>query len=402
MNIITFAKRNKELVFFGLGLTFFSSFGQTFLISLFVPGFLEDFDISYSLFGSFYSSATLISAFILVWIGSKVDKVSLTRYSFFVAGGLALSTFLLAVSYWLPVLLLGLTGVRLFGQGLCGHTAHTAIARNFVAGRGRALSLVNLGFSLGEALLPLIVTSVIALVGWRLGWLSASFFIILILPTIIALTIKRSPEKTPEKDPRSDKGVKKLEQTIWKRRNVLADYRFYIILPGIVTSPFLLTGLFLYQTQLAAYKDWKFELIATAFIAFAISKSLFSLLSGSLIDRFTARRVFPFFLLPLLSGLFVLGIATHPLAIFLYLFLAGMTEGFGFNIKTSLYAELYGTETLGTIRSMMSMFIVISTAVSPILFGYLLDSGIHFGSIINGAFVLAVVSIISSAFIYRE
>lgn len=296
-----------------MGLTFFSSFGQTFLISLFVPGFLVDFEISYSLFGTLYSFATLASAFILVWIGSKMDNVSLTAYAYFVAAGLALSTLLLAVSYWLPVLLLGLTGVRLFGQGLCGHTAHTVMARNFVAGRGKALSFANLGFSLGEALLPLVMTSVIALIGWRMGWLSASFFIILFLPAVIALTIGRTNEK----------------------KQIMV----------------------------------------------------------------CARRVFPFFLLPLLSGILVLGIATHPFAVFLYLFMAGMTEGFGFNIKTSLYAELYGTETLGTIRSMMSMFIVISTAVSPILFGYLLDSGVSFGSIIIGAFVLAVVSIISSVFI---
>ena len=92
----------------------------------------------------------------------------------------------------------------------------------------------------------------------------------------------------------------------------------------------------------------------------------------------------------------------HPAAGFLYMFLAGVTMGTAFNISTALYAELYGTANIGAIRSMMTMFIVISTAVSPILFGFLLDFGISFDGIIQGSQIFVLISIILAIFIYRE
>jgi len=63
--------------------------------------------------------------------------------------------------------------------------------------------------------------------------------------------------------------------------------------------------------------------------------------------------------------------------------------------------ELYGTANLGTIRSMMAMFMVISTAISPILFGLLLDAGHSFALIIKGAMAFVILSVFLGIFIYR-
>ncbi|MCH8524556.1 MAG: hypothetical protein LAT52_08405, partial [Balneolales bacterium] len=59
---LDFLKRNFEPVFFGFLLTFFSSFGQTFLISLFVPFILADLAFSNSVFGGYYAMATIVSS----------------------------------------------------------------------------------------------------------------------------------------------------------------------------------------------------------------------------------------------------------------------------------------------------------------------------------------------------
>jgi len=76
--------------------------------------------------------------------------------------------------------------------------------------------------------------------------------------------------------------------------------------------------------------------------------------------------------------------------------------GIASNVTTSLYAELYGTANLGTIRSMMTMFMVISTAISPVLFGFLLDAGFTFVLIIQSSMTFVIISIILAIFIYRE
>ncbi|MFW6348136.1 MAG: hypothetical protein ACOC2C_05960 [Cyclonatronaceae bacterium] len=63
----------------------------------------------------------------------------------------------------------------------------------------------------------------------------------------------------------------------------------------------------------------------------------------------------------------------------------GTTEGISVNTKTALFAELYGIEHLGAIRSALVALMVLSTSVAPVLFGNLLDAGINFNSIIYGA-----------------
>ncbi len=403
MNIFQFAYYYRRLVIFGFGLSFFSSFGQTFLVSLFVPGFLDTFGISNAYFGTIYSLATLCSALTLGWIGAFIDRVSLKRYAVMVAAGFFFATLLISVSQWIWMLFIGLFGIRLFGQGLCSHTAHTAMARHFITMRGRALSISNLGFSAGEVLLPITVTALIAAIGWRWGWAAISLFVMLGMPALILFTMREYPGYPSESVGGTKKDTTVTESgSHWRRTKVLEDYRFYLFIPGIMASPFLLTGFFLYQTHLADHKGWDIELLASAFVAFGLSKSAFSLFSGELIDRFKACRVFPFFLIPLLVGLSVLLFSDHPAAGFVYMFLAGVTMGTAFNVSTALYAELYGTANIGAIRSMMTMFIVISTAVSPILFGFLLDFGISFDSIFLGSQIFVLISIILAIFMYRE
>ena len=402
MNLLQFTIRNKRLIFFGFALTFFSSFGQTFLVSLFVPGFLESFGITNAYFGSLYSAATLGSAFILAWAGALIDKVSLKKYVLTITGGYIVGIGIVASSQWIWMLFIGLLGIRLFGQGLMGHTAHTTMGRYFVTTRGRALSLTNLGFSFGEAVLPITITALIGAVGWRMGWAWISFFVMLLLPGIIIYTLGYSPGQNGEHVSRSGNG--NTEQGTghhWRRRLVLSDTHFYLLLPGALAAPFLLTGFFLYQTQLAEFKGWDMEIMATAFVAFAVSKSASSLITGSLIDRFTACRVFPFFLIPLLAGFGSLLVSGEPVTVFIYMFLAGVSMGAAFTINTALYVELYGTANLGTIRSMMTMFMVISTAASPVLFGFLLDAGHSFELIIKGAIAIVILSVLLGIFIYR-
>jgi len=403
VNIIQFATRYNRLILFGFALTFFSSFGQTFLVSLFVPGFLDSFGISYAYFGSLYSAATLGSAFILAWAGAWIDRVPLKKFALAVTAGYVAALWTTALSVWIWMLFLGLLGIRLFGQGLFGHTAHTTMARYFVTMRGRALSLSNLGFSFGEAILPITVTALIGVVGWRLSLGTISLFVLLLLPVLIIFTLGRDPMEYAEEGIRDTDGKSGSEPgQQWRRRLVLRDPRFYLLLPAAIAAPFLLTGFFLYQTQLAGFRGWDMEIMATSFIAFALSKSGASLLSGSLIDRFTACRLYPFFLIPLLFGLFALISFSDPSTVFIYMFLAGISMGAAFNITTSLYAELYGTANLGAIRSMMTMFMVISTAVSPVLFGLLLDAGHSFEIIIKGALVFVTISIFLAIFIFRE
>ena len=411
-----FFKREPSLLTFGLSFAFLSSFGQTFFVSLFVPFFLAELSLTGAGFGSLYSAATLVSALLLPWAGGWLDRVRLTRFSAGVVGLMAISALLLAISWNLAVFFVALVGIRLSGQGLSAHTALTAMARYSGRDRGKALGIANLGFPLGEATLPLLVTGFIAMVGWRQSWalvgvLAAVFFGPLVVGLLRRSGVELDPRRVQEgeaametkeaaeveagnrarKETRAeplreargrsrDANPEPSPARSWNRREALRDLRFWLVLPAMLLPPFWATGLFLYQTRIAELKGWSLTLMASSFVAFALTRIAISLLAGGTMDRLSARRIFPFSLLPLGLGLVLLRLHDAPWVAYAFMASLGGTMGMSATLQTALWAELYGIRHLGAIRAMMSSFMVLSTAASPILTGFVLDAGAGLGT----------------------
>jgi len=387
---------------FGLICTFFSSFGQTFFVSLFVPSFNEEFNLSNSTFGLLYSGATVLSALSLIWIGKWIDHMLLKKYVLLNISILLIGITLLFSAWIIPILFVGLYFLRLGFQGLLTHTTHTVMARYFVLNRGKALSIANLGYPIGEAFLPLVGAIVIASIGWRLSWVVVALLILCIMLPIVLWLLSNIPADPKEIQTADGMSTLSEDEIRWTRRLVIRDPRFYKILPLFIASPFLLTGLFLFQVSLAEYKGWTIELIATSFIMFATGRTLFSLIGGPLIDRFSAKKLFPYMLLPSALGLIAISFTAHPWVAFFYMLMLGMGEGLASGIKTALWAEIYGVRSLGAIRSLMSFVLIFGTAISPFLFGYLIDLGISFDQITLGSVVYIGLAISLSAGIRKS
>lgn len=395
-----FVLEERRLLSFGLTFTFFSSFGQTFLISLFVPFFLANFNLSNTGFGSLYSLATLSSALTLPWFGKWIDHLPLKRFSLLVATGLMLAAFTVSISWHVTILFAGLLMLRLAGQGLSGHTAQTSMAKFFNLQRGKALSIANLGYPLGEAVLPLIVTAMIPLLTWRGAWGGISLGIGLLLIPFL-LKVLSDTKQTPVTSQTSDEH-KEQSQDVGSYSMVFTDKRFYLLLPAVLLPAFWVTGLFLYQIIIAEQLGWSAALIASAFIAHALARVVSSLSVGPAIDAFSARQLFPYHLIPI--GLGFLVAVFHPggWSAFLYMFLLGMTLGVSGNIKTALWAEMYGTESVGTIRSLFSALMVFSTALSPFLMGWLIDNQVPIVNILMWAVISVVAASLLALLAFRE
>ena len=64
----------------------------------------------------------------------------------------------------------GLFLLRLFGQGMTSHVYTTAMARRYVAARGRALSLAQLGINFAESIGPASIVALLpSMTGARCG-----------------------------------------------------------------------------------------------------------------------------------------------------------------------------------------------------------------------------------------
>jgi len=381
---LRFLRRHPRFLAFGFGLTFFSSFGQTFFLSMFGGAWRADFALSHGDFGLVYSVITAASGLVLGRIGAAIDHVDLRAFTFAVCAGLGAGCLLLSSASTLFVLALGLYVVRLCGQGLLGHTAMTTMARYFEAERGRALSIAGLGFVLGSALFPGFAVLLLRGLSWPGAWRACGVAVlVLLLPAAQWLLRGHAArhaafrERTAGDGGEADRGV------------ALRDPRFYLILPAFLASPCLLTGLIFHQVHLARAKGWSIEWLAACMVGFAAAQWIASLVMGALVDRVGPRRLLPFFLAPLVVGLAVLALSSHPAAAAAYLALAGASAGSMGPLSGATWTELYGVVHHGAIRALATSCLVISTALMPYGMGALLDAGVTIEAIATGSAVLA-------------
>ncbi len=395
---LSFIVGNSRVLAFGYLLMLFSSMGQTFMIALSGGAIREELNLTSGSFGSIYSAATLCSALCLPWVGRLIDRIDIRYYAVMVSLGLAVSCLLMSSAYHVAILALALFGLRLCGQGLLTHTAMTGLARNTGSARGKALGFGSLGLSTAEALLPSIVILALGAFGWRMVWLAFAVILLAVVPTAalrLMRTRSRSEDKSALSDSPSAPGTKPWEDRtarVWTTREILRDPRFLAVLPALVAPGFINTAVFFHQVALVSAKGWALSWFATGFTAYAVTTVTTLLLAGPMIDRVGTLRVMPLFLLPLAAGLLLLAVGQTPVLVIPFMICVGLTNGITNIVSTAVWVELYGMASLGTTRSLASSVLVFSTALSPALFGVLLDLGVGFGALLSGCAIGAVIA----------
>ena len=390
--IIDIVRSNFKIIIFGFIFTFFSCVGQSFFIGLFNSNIREELNISHGEFGTIYGIATLCSSLALIWLGKKIDDLKLVNYSFLVVIFLSFAVLFFSLVNGIIVLVLGIFFLRLSGQGLMAHTASVGISRYFNQSRGKALSCVWIGMSLGEFLLPVMIVYFLSFLYWRNVWQGIAVIILLILPMFTYLTIK-DINKFSREDNNGDHTNKNIDTVkSWTRREVLKDLRFYSILPAMLASSFIITGIVINQTFIIESKDWGKFAIAKSFMIYSLLTVATLFLSGFLVDKFTSRKIFPLLNVPLLLSLVILIFFDHPYSAFVFMGFMGISNGLTNVLMSSFWAEIYGVNHLGSIKALTGSFMVFSTALATAVFGVLIDSGY---SIENIAFLCSVYTAIS-------
>ena len=390
--IIDSVRSNFKIIIFGFIFTFFSCVGQSFFIGLFNSSIREELNISHGEFGIIYGIATLSSSLTLIWLGKKIDDLKLVNYSFLVVIFLAFSALFFSFINGIILLVIGIFFLRLSGQGLMAHTASVAISRYFDQSRGKALSYVWVGMSLGEFLLPVIIVYFLTFIYWKTLWQGVAVIILLVLPIFTYLTIKNINISSREKEngDRTNNNIDTVKS--WTRKEVLKDLKFYSILPAMLASSFIITGIVINQTFIIESKDWGKFAIAKSFMIYSILTVTTLFLSGFLVDKFTSRKIFPLLNVPLLLSLIILIIFDHPNSAFVFMGLMGISNGLTNVLMSSFWAEVYGVNYLGSIKALTGSLMVFSTALATVIFGSLIDIGY---SIENIAFLCAIYTAIS-------
>jgi MFS family permease len=402
ISYFSFIKQQWTLLAFGFVAVFAGNFGQSFFIAWFGADVQRSLGLSAAEYGSAYSLGTLVSAFVVLWAGGLIDRVSLRSYTLAVVAGLTVAMLLLSQADSLLLLMAGFFLLRLFGQSLLPHAGMTTMTRFFDQQRGKAVSVAMSAVPIGEIVLPLLAVTLIAALGWQQTFFWLALIIPLLLVPLFLFLLWRAAfdANAPAAAAVSSATAAQVNDAAAQhsfapgRREVLQDYRYWLALPGIVANPFLITGIFIHQNFLVSSKDWSLSWLATCFVVYGAVHWVSSLVTGALVDRFKSMRLLSLFLLPLLACMLVAAYVPGDWAAVLMMTCLGISAGSSPPITGSLWPEIYGTRKLGAIRAMNMSVMVLSTSIAPVLFGYFIDTGVSAAGLFGSCALYVLVALI--------
>ncbi|WP_136069313.1 MFS transporter [Modicisalibacter radicis] len=354
---------------------FSGNLGQTFVVGFFQPAISETFALTNGQFGMAYSAVTLISGFLIFFIGPTLDWVPARLFAAFIVLAMTLGVLLLTLTSWPITALIGLGLVRFCGQGLFTHLGTTVVAKQVAQARGRALALVTLAMPIGEAILPSAIAGALLVMGWReVWWVMLAALLVVWGPVLtLAKTWPRPSHQRCPKGNRSDAD---------SSPRPLSDMRFWRLSLMMMSIGIVNTGIFVFQADLVGEFDATPSAFAVGFALAATGRVCGALIAGRLVDRLGAAMMARLYLFPLMAGLSIAVGLQNAYGIFAYMLLSGLVTGMQEPTITSLLIQIWGSRNLATLRSVFAAGMVFSSGLAPAVFGLLLDAGIAFTTIL--------------------
>jgi len=366
---LSFFVENARWLSAGALLTFLSSFGQTFFISIFAAKIQTDFDLSHGDWGLIYLVGTTASAAVMIWAGGLTDQWRTRSLGAGVLGLLAVSCMAMALNPYAVLLPVIIFALRLTGQGMTSHIAIVAMSRWFVATRGRALSVATLGFSVGEAFLPLAFVALMTVLDWRVLWMVAAAAAFTGIPLLMGLL---KSERTPQSMAHENQSVG-MGSRHWTRAEALRHPLFWTMAPALAGLSAFGTAFFFQQAFYAESNGWTHVSLVALFPVYTVVGIGAMILSGLALDRFGTARLMPFYQLPMVVAFMIFATAESLWAVALGLFFFALCSGANSTLPNAFWAEFYGTRHIGAIKAMAAAVMVLGSAIGPGLTGKLID-----------------------------
>tara|TARA_B100000963_G_scaffold259894_1_gene228165 strand:+ start:729 stop:1931 length:1203 start_codon:yes stop_codon:yes gene_type:complete len=392
-----FILQDPKLLMYGFLIIFFASYGQTFFIALFNDDIKKLYGLTDGEFGMVYAISTTLSSLLLINFAKLIDFVDLRIYSFLVTVGLLIPC--LAI-YFLPeniiFLFIIIFALRFFGQGAMNHAGITSMTRYFGENKGKAISFGNLGGMLGVMFLPILVVYLNQFFDFKQIWLLSSLSIILFLPVLFFTLSNQSYRQSKFEESIKD------DKKIWTTLQVFKDKRFLIFLPLTISFSFIGTGLMFHQIFIFTQKGWTLEMLGTGFIFLGAFSVIGLLFGGPLIDILNPKKAIIYLLLPIFLGILVLFLFENFYFLIIYMSLYGLNLGISAPFTGSLWAELFGLESLGTVKALFHAIGVLASALSPVVFGYIIDWGFGIGVICTISLIIIIISSLLPIIFYTD
>ena len=391
--MVELLKKHTGIFLFTFSIMFFSGMGQSFLLGQYFFHIKKDLNITGTEISFAYSLATLLACFNLSTIGTFIDRYSWTKSTLITISFIFLGQIILSFSKSVVFLFVGFYFLRCFGQMTLSSISGTLIGKIFGDNRGKFNTLASYGRSVAEGVLPSLIAFFISIYFWRFSLVISG---LLLMGVMIPLTLflGRKVGKSPLYGDKNAISLNSSKENMKWKELFFEEKKALIIMLGNMVLPFILTGIFIQQSDLAISRGWEIKEAAIGFIFFSCFQIVGNTIFGHLVDKFGAFRLIHFTPISLFVGLFFLKIGSAVGVFYIAMGVLGFTVGIHTSIINAFWAEVYGVNYLGRIKGMDSTMIVLGTSIAPIFFSYVLDKGYNFNFLISFCLFLTVASLL--------
>ncbi|WP_372610247.1 MFS transporter [Aquicoccus sp.] len=372
MSTLRFFRDNLPWLAAGVLLTFMSGPGQTFFISIFAGHIRDEFGLTHGQWGTIYTLGTGASAILMVWAGGLTDMFRVRALGAVVLVLTASACLFMAsvqAAWLLPFVIFAL---RFTGQGMTSHLAVVAMSRWFIATRGRALSIATLGFTIGEATLPVTFVMLMVFFDWRLLWVLAAGIAVAAIPVLLLLLRQ---ERTPQSFAQSDSTLG-MQGRHWTRNQAIQHFLFWFMVPAMLGPAAFNTAFFFHQVHYADIKGLAHIELVSLFPIYTGLSVISMIIGGALLDRLGTGRLMPFTQIPIILGFLCYSVAPGLGFTLLGLMFMAMTTGAMMTVPNAFWAEFYGTRHIGSVKAMLAAVMVFGSAIGPGITGLGIDAGL--------------------------
>jgi MFS family permease len=352
---------------------FMSHFYSLSLPPLF-PLLKEAFGVSYTELGMMMAAMAGASAVSQVPVGFMVDRLGarpvLTAGLVIISLGLALVG--LAPSFAVVVLIVTLTAV---GNSVF-HPADYAILNSSItpARMGRAFSIHTFAGHLGSAAAPATMILMSTAFGWRVALIAAGIFGLLVMAALATQWNSLHDDAVPKKKKESaapaearTSGLKLLFS-----KQILVFFLFF------GTLSFTSTGLSAFSVSaLVTLHDMPVASASAALTAFLLCSAGGILLGGEISDRTTKHELIAAaaFILTAVLALVIAWVNLPLLPLIAAMVIMGLGQGVVRPVRDMMLRAAAPSGSVGKVFGFVSAGIATGSALAPIPFGWLLDTG---------------------------
>ncbi|MCZ6614895.1 MAG: MFS transporter [Chloroflexi bacterium] len=370
------------------------------VLGVFLKPITEEFGWSRSLFTGALTIGTLLGGVLAIGIGPMIDRYGgrwiLTIAITIVGTALILTSRINALwqFYLLQIV------ARMVGMGVVMLAIQVAIPKWFIAKRGRAVAIGQVGLTFGNVVTPLYAQLLVRVADWRAAAATAGAVMLAlsILPT--AILLRRSPEDMgllPDGvSPESDVNGQHVSSAASKRprsevsltvRQVVRLPSFYLLVLSFGMVMIAAPGMFLHLIAYLTDQDLSPGIAVTVMAVVAGSAALGSVGFGLLAERYSTRLLLSMDLVLMAGGYLFLLAANSPTLALLWGLYMGIVQGGIFTMQQVVLADYYGRESLGAVRGVVWPVQTTANAFGPLASALAYDINGSYG-LIFGVFGL--------------